>query len=68
MLRLHMCTIGKWSERSPKIIPFVLDSSFSILLLKILSINVAVCCVIRVGFVMSGIYEDVKSCSVNRFA
>jgi hypothetical protein len=33
-----------------------------------LSINVALCEVILVGFVVRGIKEEVKNCSVNQFA
>jgi hypothetical protein len=41
--------MGKWSEISQNNILFVLSSIFSISLVKMLSINVAVCCVILVG-------------------
>jgi hypothetical protein len=48
-------------------IPFILESSFSILFVKILSISMAVCEVTLVGFVISGENENVKSCSANVF-
>jgi hypothetical protein len=54
----------KWSEISLKIIPLTLSPSFSRLLVKMLSINVAVWWVILVGFVISGKKDDVKSCSI----
>ena len=40
----------------------------SVSVVKILSIRVAVCCVIRVGFRISGIYDDVSNCSRNLLA
>ena len=42
-----------------KIMPFVLDSIVSISLVKILSISVAVCCVILDGLNTGEIYYDV---------
>ena len=57
--------MGKWAEISQNNIPFVLSSIFSISLVKMLSINVAVCCVILVGLNISGKNEDVNICSRN---
>ena len=57
--------MGKWAEISQNNIPFVLSSRFSISLVKMLSINVAVCCVILVGLNISGKNEDVNICSRN---
>ena len=67
-LRSHTCNMGRWSEMSLKIIPFTLESILSILLVKILSIRVAVCSVILVGLVIIGQKEEVKSCSLNLLA
>jgi hypothetical protein len=53
-------------RRLEKIMPFVLDSALSISLVKILSISVAVCCVILVGLNISGIYDDVNKTSKNQ--
>ena len=51
-----------------KIIHFELESITSISLVKILSIRVAVCCVILLGFSISGMYDDVSNCSRNLLA
>jgi hypothetical protein len=53
------------SEISQNNILFVLSSIFSISLEKMLSINVAVCCVILVGLNINGKNEDVNICSRN---
>jgi hypothetical protein len=57
---LNVCTIDKWSEISLKIIPLVLSSSSSRLLVKMLSISVAVWWVICVGLVISRKKDDVR--------
>ncbi len=57
---LSICTIGKWSEISLLIILFKLEFRFSKLLVKILSISVAVWWVILVALVISGKKEDVN--------
>ena len=45
--------------------PFELESIVSRSLVKILSISVAVCCVILVGLRTSGMYDDVNKVSKN---
>ena len=64
---LQVWNIGKWSETSLNVIPFVPDTSFSTLFVNMLSVKVAVCWVILVGFQISGEYDDCSVLAYGRY-